>query len=107
MDLAEKIRRYANSKPTNKDAHDKVKHDFFSDISDLLKNKTFTVAALTKKLAELEENDRYRLFYRGRKYGNTPKEKASINSEAAQLILELYRAHNIPLTELDLAIIVT
>jgi hypothetical protein len=99
MAIIEKIGKYLAKKPTDKNDHNKIKHDFFAGILQLSENNLLTVEELTLKLASLEETERYKLFYYGRKWGSTDKEKASPSCEAGQLILELYKALEVPLPE--------
>ncbi|MBA3537463.1 MAG: hypothetical protein H0T84_12800 [Tatlockia sp.] len=99
MAIIEKIAKYVAKKPTEKNDHNKTKHDFFYDILQLWNDNLLTVERLTLKLEALEETERHKLFYYGRKWGNTDKEKASPNCEAGQLILELYNALKVPMPE--------
>ncbi|MBA2710235.1 MAG: hypothetical protein H0U57_06565 [Tatlockia sp.] len=99
MTLFRKINEYLTFKPNDKQDHNAVKHKFFTDIINLRNRNLLNVERLTEKLEALEEEERFKLFYFGRKWGSSNKEKASASCKTGQLILELYQSLDVPLTE--------
>lgn len=106
MALITRIKQYIDSKSNELNAHNSVKSQFFTEILNLEKTGFLNVANLTKAIAVLEEEELHKLFYYGRKWGNNFKEKASANSKAGQLILELYKKLGAPLKDKHLELFI-
>ena len=102
------LEEYVNSKKgAAADHHNAVKEKVFAEILKLLKGNKLTVNNLTDILTQLNEVDRYKLYYLGRKLGRGYEQKASINSQAARWVRDLYFALNVEIDDTDLALIVS
>jgi hypothetical protein len=98
MSLSQDLQRYIDSKSNT--SFNQVKRTFFTEIILLIDQNQLTATTLTDKLAALSTDARSQLFYRRLLQGPSP------SSEAAQWIKTLYQALKVPLSDLDLSVIV-
>ncbi|QBR84958.1 hypothetical protein E3983_11715 [Legionella israelensis] len=96
LDIEKRIFEYISSKSDK--GHDAVKKEFFTGLYILLGDNQLTVAGLTDEIKSLSPEQRKSLFY--------SRFKKAEESEAAELIQELYKLLNVSLTINDMATIV-
>lgn len=101
MSLQDAVRIYAQTKRSKqeKNRHDLIKRCFFKAVSQLFVTKKFTIHTLTELIASLPDEERFQLFYHGRKMGVSYQEKASHFSKAGTLIHELYATLGVSLND--------
>ncbi|QDP73485.1 hypothetical protein FOG18_13385 [Legionella israelensis] len=92
LDIEKRIFEYISSKSNS--GHDGVKKEFFTGLYTLLGDNQLTVAGLTDEIKSLSPEQRKSLFY--------SRFKKAEESEAAELIQELYKKMNVSLSTKDM-----